>query len=209
MRLFAIRKPPGPVLEGGGLLLRRPEAEDYTAWRNLRAQSAAFLIPWEPRWPDDDLTRTGFRRRLERYRRDALALSSLTWFLFREADGELLGGITLSNLRMGAARSGQIGYWMGERHAGRGNMSQAVRLVLAEAFGPMGLARVEAACLPHNQRSMGLLERAGFTREGYLRAYLEIDGARRDHVLYAILREDFLESGKRAAGLRIVAPIHP
>lgn len=207
MKLFALRRPAGPAIAGGGIFLRRPEPDDFAAWRALREESASFLVPWEPRWPSDDLTRTGFRRRLERYRRDAIALSAITWFAFRERDGELLGGITLSNIRMGASRSGQIGYWMGERHAGRGHMSQAVRLVLAEAFGALGLERVEAACIPHNERSVRLLESAGFTREGHLRAYLEIDGARRDHVLYAILRQDFAGSAGRAAPRRIVAPI--
>ena len=204
MRLFALRKPPGPVLAGGGLHLRQPTMDDFPAWQQLRRDSAAFLLPWEPRWPSDDLTRTGFRRRLDRYRRDSQSMSALTWFLFDDAE-RLLGGISLSNIRIGASRSGQIGYWMGEAHAGRGFMSRAVRLVLAEAFGPLRLERVEAACLPHNERSIRLLEAVGFFREGYLRGYLEINGERRDHVLYAILRSDFMESGLQPAARRNIA----
>lgn len=208
MRLFALRTPP-PVIAGGGVFLRRPDFDDFPAWQALRQESMAFLKPWEPRWPEDDLTRAGFRRRLDRYRRDAQAATAFTWFLFREADGCLLGGITLSCIRMGASRSGQIGYWMGERHAGKGYMSQAVALVVREAFGPLGLERVEAACIPHNERSRRLLEGAGFQEEGHLRGYLEIDGARRDHVLYAILKRDFAARGGIAARQRNVAPIAP
>ena len=209
MRLFALRKPPGPALAGGDIALRHPVADDFPAWRELREESAGFLIPGEPRWPADDLTRTGFRRRLDRYRRDALSQVALTWFLFHRETGRLLGGITLSNIRMGASRSGQIGYWMGARHAGKGYMVQAVRLVLAEAFGSLRLERVEAACIPHNARSVRLLDGVGFVREGYLRAYLEINGERHDHVLYAMLRTDFCESEHGRVTGRIVAPIGP
>jgi len=208
MRLFALRTPP-PALAGGGVFLRRPEMEDYPAWQALREESRDFLKPWEPRWPDDDLTRAGFRRRLDRYRRDSQAATAITWFLFREHDEALLGGITLSCIRMGASRSGQIGYWMGARHAGRGYMSQAVGLVLREAFGHLGLEGVEAACIPHNERSRRLLEGAGFVHEGHLRGYLEIDGARRDHVLYAILKRDFIAPESRPGRQRNVAPIAP
>jgi ribosomal-protein-alanine N-acetyltransferase len=205
MRLFPQRPRKRNELSGHGLLLRAPLAEDYPAWKSLREESSDFLVPWEPRWPVDDLTRTGYRRRLERYDRESAAMTALTWFIFSQESGELHGGLTLSNIRHGAAYSCQLGYWMGVRFAGRGIMARAVRLVLAEAFGKMSMERVEAACLPQNERSIRLLEHAGFTREGYLRAYLEINGERRDHLLYAILRSDFLAAAAkpRSEGLNV------
>jgi [ribosomal protein S5]-alanine N-acetyltransferase len=205
MRLFPQRPRKRQELSGYGLLLRAPSPEDYRAWKALREESAEFLIPWEPRWPVDDLTRTGYRRRLERYDRESTAMNALTWFIFSQDDGKLHGGLTLSNIRHGAAHSCQLGYWMGVRFAGKGIMTRAVRLVLADAFGKLGMERVEAACLPQNERSIRLLEHAGFTREGYLRAYLEINGERRDHLLYAILRSDFLAAAaqSRPEGLNV------
>ena len=201
MRLFDLfdRRPEAIIQQG--LILRQPSATDYSAWKALRAESAGFLIPWEPRWPRDDLTWEGFRRRLRRYRRDSAAGDSITWFLFREADQALLGGLTYSGIRHGAARSAQLGYWMGERHAGRGYMSRAVRLSLGEMFGSRGIERIEAACVPGNERSVRLLEGLGFKREGYMRGYLEINGERRDHHLYALLRHEFpLAQGVKRAG---------
>ncbi|HSO47649.1 MAG TPA: GNAT family protein [Rhizobiaceae bacterium] len=210
MRLFSQKNRNIPTLSGSGLLLRAPMPEDYPAWRALREQSAGFLIPWEPRWPSDDLTRGGYRRRLERYDREATAMTALTWFVLSRDESTIYGGITLSNIRHGAAHSGQIGYWMGAPHAGKGIMGKAVRLVLAEAFGTLGLERIEAACLPQNERSARLLEKAGFGREGYLRAYLEINGERRDHVLYAILRNDFAAISRQASqpGLNVAGIGH-
>jgi len=53
------------------------------------------------------------------------------------------------------------------------------------------LHRVEAACLPINVPSRSLLLRTGFQQEGYARNYLLIDGKRQDHLLFAILKEDW------------------
>ena len=58
------------------------------------------------------------------------------------------------------------------------------------------LHRLEASCLPHNQPSIRLLEGVGFYREGFARAYLRIDGAWRDHVLYALLDSDPLRPSR-------------
>lgn len=205
MKLFPRRNRNVTTLAGNGLLMRAPTIDDYHAWKALREKSADFLIPWEPRWPPDDLTRRGYWRRLERYEREAAMMSALTWFILTQDNTRLLGGLTLSNIRHGAAHSGQIGYWMGAPHAGKGVMGRAVRLVLADAFGRLGLERVEAACLPGNERSIRLLEHAGFTREGLLRGYLEINGERRDHLLYAMLRSDFarLDAHSGPPGLNV------
>jgi ribosomal-protein-alanine N-acetyltransferase len=205
MMLFLHRHRGQKPIEGDGLLLRTPVLDDFPAWQTLRAESASFLIPWEPRWPADDLTRSGFRRRLDRYQKDARNMTGLTWFVFGRNGTELRGGLSLSSIRYGAANSCQLGYWMGERHAGQGIMTKAVRLALGEAFGRLALQRVEAVSLPDNARSIGLLEKVGFTREGYVRSYLEINGERRDHVLYAILRSDSASPARHASrnGLKL------
>ena len=69
-------------------------------------------------------------------------------------------------------------------------MSVALRAVTGFAFTTLRLHRIEAACLPHNAASMRLLERTGFTREGYARSYLRINGVWQDHLLYALLETD-------------------
>ena len=102
----------------------------------------------------------------------------------------LVGGITLSNVRRGVAQAGNLGYWIGEPHARRGHMNAAVRALLPFAFGGLRLHRVEAACIPSNAASIRLLERNGFTREGYAREYLCINGIWQDHLLYARLKDD-------------------
>ena len=179
-----------PVLTDAVLCLRLPAVSDYGAWVSERSESRAFLRPWEPTWSADDLTRAAFKRRVRRVQRDAAEQSGFAFLIFRRDDETLLGGVTLSNIRRGVAQSASLGYWMSVRHAGRGYMRRAVDLTLDFAFGELRLHRVEAACIPGNERSLGLLEKAGFTREGYARRYLNIDGRWQDHLLFAIVSDD-------------------
>ncbi|WP_237154566.1 GNAT family N-acetyltransferase [Oryzibacter oryziterrae] len=180
---------PPPVLTGQRIYLRLPVAADYPAWADERTDSAAFLQPWEPTWPADDLTRAAFKRRVKRCLRELRERKGHAFFLFRRDDDALLGGITLSNVRYGVSQCASMGYWMARRHAGQGYMSEAVRLVLGYAYDDLQLHRVEAASRPENTRSIHLLEKAGFVREGYARSYLLIDGKWQDHVLFARLKD--------------------
>jgi ribosomal-protein-alanine N-acetyltransferase len=179
-----------PVLHGERVYLRPPIFGDHLAWATLREQSRGFLSPWEPTWASDDLTRAAYRRRVKRYQREAAEDLCYSFLIFRAGDHALLGGVTLSNVRRGVTQAASLGYWMGEPHAGRGFMREAVQGLVPHAFGPLRLHRIEAACMPANQRSIGLLERLGFQREGLARRYLMINGVWQDHLLYALLPED-------------------
>ena len=176
---------------GRGLLLRAPQMSDFPQWSELREKSRAYLTPWEPIWPSDDLSRSGFRRRLRRYAEDIAADRSYPFLAFREQDGELIGGITLANVRRGIVQTGTIGYWIGQRHAGRGYMTAALRVLLPSLFGELNLHRIEAACIPSNVASIRVLEKCGFVREGLARRYLCINGVWQDHLLFGMLHEDF------------------
>ena len=74
--------------------------------------------------------------------------------------------------------------------AGRGGASLAVALVSDHAFGPIGLHRLQADIRPESRPSRRIVERLGFRQEGLFRSYLDIDGAWRDHLAYALLAED-------------------
>ena len=179
-----------PTLRSDRVLLRAPAIGDFPQWAKLREDSRSFLAPWEPIWPADDLTKLAFRRRIRRYQREIRNGTGYPFFVF-SPDGEtLLGGLTLSHVQRGVAQSAALGYWMGAPFAGKGYMSAAVRAVIGFSFDTLHLNRVEAACLPHNNPSIGLLEKVGFHREGYARKYLCIDGRWQDHLLYGLVRDD-------------------
>ncbi len=178
------------TLEFGSFRLRPPQPSDHAAWAELRQESKAFLQPWEPAWPADDLTQTAFRRRLARYRQEIRSDSAYPFFLFDRQSDAILGGITLANVRRRAAQAATLGYWIGAPHASKGFMTAAVKTLSLQAFYRLGLERIEAACLPENAASIRVLEKAGFHREGYARGYLSIAGMRRDHLLFARLKSD-------------------
>lgn len=179
-----------PPIEAPGVSLRAPQMNDFTEWAALREASRDFLIPWEPVWPADDLTRGAFRRRLKRYAEDLRSDQAYPFFIFASSDQRLVGGVTLTNIRRGVAQAGSIGYWIGGPFARRGYMSAAMRALVPFAFNGLKLHRLEAACIPTNAASIALLEKSGFAREGYARDYLCINGAWQDHLLYARLADD-------------------
>jgi ribosomal-protein-alanine N-acetyltransferase len=175
--------------------LRPPERADWAQWSELRAASRDFLRPREPLWPADALTKAAYRRRLARYAADWREDQGYSFFICRNDDARLVGGISLSNLRRGVAESASVGYWIGVNDAQRGYMTEALGLVQAFAFDKLRLHRLEAACLPTNEPSRRLLEKLGFRQEGYARRYLCINGEWQDHLLHGMLREEWTARG--------------
>ena len=179
-----------PIIRGNGVYLRYPRVADFFAWARLRDESRDFLMPWEPSWATDELTKGAFRRRLKRYARETRHDTAYAFFVFRDEDDALLGGCTLSNVRRGVTQCCALGYWVGERFARQGYMNSAVRVLVPFIFKTLGLHRIEAACLPTNEPPKSLLAKAGFRQEGLAKAYLQIDGEWRDHALFALLAEE-------------------
>jgi ribosomal-protein-alanine N-acetyltransferase len=179
-----------PVLGPGRVRLRVPQMSDYEAWAALRMESRAFLAPWEPSWPPDDVTRSAFRSRIKRYIHDIEDDSAYPFFVFRAEDQTLLGALTVSNVRRGVAQMASVGYWIGRAFARQGFMTAAVQTVLPFVFEHLRLHRLEAACIPTNAASIRLLKRCGFRQEGLARRYLKINGRWEDHLLFALLAGD-------------------
>lgn len=177
-------------LRGRGVMLRPPMMADYAEWAELRGASRHHLEPWEPLWAGDELSRWAYRRRLRYYQRESRDDHGQAFFIFREADQQLIGGLTFSNMRRGVTQAASIGYWLGEPYVGQGLMSAAVALALDHAFETLRLHRVEAASMLTNVKSLAVLDRAGFSREGVARRYLRINGVWQDHVVFAILADD-------------------
>lgn len=188
------------------LILRLPAMQDHVPWVRLRRASADFLEPWEPVRSSDQTSRRAFRSRVYWAQQAQRQGRAVPLFLIRRQDGVLLGGITLDNIRRGPAQSATVGYWTGLEHARQGYMREALLALVHHAFSDLGLSRIEAATLPENVASRGLLEGAGFKYEGVAQSYLQIAGRWRTHVLYANLRSDRrgrVEDGAREPAARV------
>lgn len=186
----SFRLPVEERVDGPEVYIRPPQDEDWKAWATLREESRAFLVPWEPTWPVDSLTRHAYRRRLRHYAEEWQTGLGYAFFIFAKADDGLRGGITLSNVRRGVAQTGTLGYWVGAPFARQGIMTGGLNCVIEYAFQHLHLHRLEAACLPRNAASQGVLRKCGFREEGFAPKYLRINGVWEDHLLFALLAEE-------------------
>lgn len=165
------------------VVLRAPMARDAATWSALIRASRHFLT----RWASTDARPEAFRAYLA-HSRLPNAHFRLIW---RAADRTLLGAINLSEIVRGAFQSAYLGYYLGETFARQGYMSEALALMLREAFGALRLHRVEANIQPDNLASIALVRGAGFQQEGYSPRYLKIGGRWRDHERWALRIEQW------------------
>lgn len=163
-------------LVGKHVVVRPPTPRDIPAILRFLDDNRAHFGPWQPTRSPAYYTAAHWRDRLRR--RDPAALRT---FVFLGHD--VIGAVNLSNIVRGAFHSCTLGYMLDERAQGRGLMTEALRLVVAHAFGSMNLHRLQAAYVPANRRSARVLKRLGFRIEGRSKRYLLIAGRWRDHVV--------------------------
>ena len=182
-------------LEEGRVGLRPLRTRDAGRWSDLRTSNEEWLSRWEGRAPDspdstwaDRHSPVAYGVALRVWRRDAKAGRTLPFAV--TYDGGLVGQVTAMNVVRGAFQCAAIGYWVSEEVAGRGVMPTAVALLVDHLFGPVGLHRVEVNIRPENAPSRRVAEKLGFREEGLHERYLYIDGAWRDHVMYALTAEE-------------------
>lgn len=176
-------------LRAGHVGLRPLRMSDAQAWHEVRRRNAAWLTPWEATVPPGDRTAPKtFRGLVRDLRRQARERRALPFAV--TVDEEFAGQVTVSNITGGSARWGQVGYWVDQRHAGRGVIPTAVALVVDYCLLELDLHRIEVAIRPENTASLRVVEKLGFTEIGYAPRYLHIDGDWRDHRLFAVTAEE-------------------
>lgn len=182
----------GPLPSRAGAVTLRPLwRRDFDVWRRLRLQDRSLIERWDVTSPAtwDERHSPGAWRVM----RSSLAAAARRGGCLPFAvtvDDEFTGQVTLGGMVRGAVASCWVGYWVSSRVAGRGVATAAVALAVAHALGPVGLHRVEATVDPDNAASRAVMGHVGMREEGLLRRYLDINGAWRDHLLYAITAEE-------------------
>lgn len=170
------------------LVLSPPHKRDFSDWADARNRSAEHLAPWEPSWPVEAHSRADWSHRLKAWRQGWKDGRAFVFLIRRLEDRQMVGGLSLTNVRGWPILSAHLGYWLGGDFQGNGLMPEAVAGACDWAFHALRLERMEAGTLPENTRSRRVLEKVGFVEEGYAKAYLEIAGKRRDHILYGLVR---------------------
>ncbi|HSK71312.1 MAG TPA: GNAT family protein [Pyrinomonadaceae bacterium] len=170
-------------LKGKKVFLRYPKPEDFEEFTTANKASRKFhhnLV--NP--PTDAQGFADFLRRNE-------TETDRCFLICQIEDGAIVGGMCLSQIFRKAFQNAYLGYYLFEKFTGKGYMTEAVRLILLFAFRDLKLHRVEANVQPHNTASIAVLQRCGFTKEGFSRKYLKIGGRWRDHERWAIIKEDW------------------
>jgi ribosomal-protein-alanine N-acetyltransferase len=175
--------PKSALVVGERVYLRRPRAADAPVFCAAVCASRSIHRKWTrpPATPKD------YALMLTRSRQPV----SKTLFACRREDDDLVGVFDLSQIFRGIMQSAYLGYYALAPYARQGYMRDGLHLMLRYAFGTLRLHRVESNIQPANGRSITLVRRAGFVREGYSRRYLKIDGRWRDHERWALLAEDW------------------
>ena len=177
------------TLREGRIGLRPIRLRDAAAWREVRRVNVEWVRPWEATLPhgehDAPVRSAGMVRRL---RAEAREGRGLPWVV--TLDGALVGQVTVGGIARGSLLSGYIGYWIDSRVAGRGITPTAVAMATDHCFDALGLHRVEINIRPENTASLRVVDKLGFRPEGERERYLHIDGAWRDHLTFALCRDD-------------------
>jgi ribosomal-protein-alanine N-acetyltransferase len=179
-------------LTHGRVQVRPLRMRDGAVWSAARHRNVAWLREWEATPPGGDAnvpaSLATFVAMTRRLRADARAGFGLPFVI--EVDGEFAGQLNVGGVTRGSLHSAHLGYWIDRRFAGLGAMPTAVALVTDHCFGPVGLHRVEVNIRPENAASRRVVEKLGFREEGLRRRFLHIAGDWRDHLSYALVRED-------------------
>ena len=176
-----------PRLEGQRLIIRHLEPNEAGLMTRFRIENRYYLEPWEPKRNPDFFTESFWQINLRLSLRNFREGSSINLCLLTLGEDELLGVCNYTSIVRGTFQSCHLGYAMAEKHHGKGLMYEALQMTNRYMFDELGLHRIMAGYLPHNDRSGHLLQKLGFEKEGYAKEYLKINGHWEDHVLTSLI----------------------
>ncbi|HDT7699232.1 TPA: GNAT family N-acetyltransferase [Enterococcus faecium] len=174
-----------------GIYLRHYVMNDAQNLLSMYLDSKEHHAPFEPIRGDHFYTLEEQKKRITARQAEADTDQAYYFGVFEKDTHQLVGQVSLSNIARGVAQYADLGYFTHVNSMGRGYMSGAVRLVIQFAFHSLGLHRVQASILTHNEASRRVLEKNGFLPEGVARGYLQIAGQWQDHQIYAILNDKY------------------
>lgn len=176
------------VLRDEELTLRPLRRRDSTDFQQLRARNADWLRPWDATDPLVGASAPDFRT-LRRWSSQQARLGAALPLAI-VADGRLAGQITAGPIQYGAVRSAVLGYWVDREQAGRGLVPRAAALLIDHLFAELGMHRIEVTVRPENGPSLRVVDKLHLRPEGMRRSAIHVDGAWRDHLVFALTAEE-------------------
>ena len=176
------------------IVLRPLRLGDEEEWHQLRRENADHVRPWEPTLPPGSSAQpVAYRQFVRDLDEEAAADRAMPWCI--EIGGRIVGQVHIFGVTRAAQQSAAVGYWLAESQSGQGIATRALAIAIDYALGPAGLHRVEVNIRIDNVRSLALVRRLQLREEGVRERYLHIDGAWRDHRIFAVTREELKAEG--------------
>lgn len=183
--------------EGDRIYVRPPRKEDWEIWYYVRQRSRNHLEPWEATWLDSHMTEEYFHKWIRQQKKKRSHDQSYFHFIFLKETNELMGAINIIHVLRGIAQTASLGYWIGKEFSGNGFMSEAMSLILPYGYDTLRLHRYQAAVLKQNHASIALLKKYGFRQEGVAEKFLHVNGKWRDHLIFALTKEEWEKGSGR------------
>ncbi len=166
------------------ILIRPPKPEDAAAFISAVKRSRDLHRTWINR---KATTAKEFSAYLERFKDG----HHCGFLVIEQNSGSIVGVININDIIRGAFQSASLGYYAFHPYAGQGLMFEGLKQVVRHVFTKLKLHRLEANIEPKNRRSIALVKKCGFVREGLSRRLLKVCGQWRDHERWALIAEDF------------------
>lgn len=186
---------PPETLTSDRLTLRLPHPDMAQALSAFHQRNASYFAAYTPLRPAEHHSETAWRRRAAGQLELSQAGKAVHWVISETPkQSVVIGSISFTAIQRGVLQAAYLGYQLDREHVGRGLMTEALKVALADAFQRMNLHRVMANYVPTNERSARVLKRLDFVVEGYARDYLLLDGVWKDHILTSLTNPNWREA---------------
>ena len=179
------------VYETDRLYLKILKPKDANIVLDYYKRNREFLSEWEPKRFDNFYTSSYQKEYLRQEWMNYKYDTTIRFWIFKKGDPyKTIGSICFSNIIMGNFKSCFLGYKLDKDEINKGFMTEAIENGVDIMFSEFGLHRVEINIIPRNLRSLRVVEKLGYEREGFSNRYLEINGVWEDHIHFAVYNDN-------------------
>ena len=183
---LALNFEPFPILKTDRLILRQFQVKDAVDLFKLRTDDKVMKYLGSPKMKDIDEAKAY----IEKARKIKNGDTCIEWSLTLKEEDKLIGKLGFWRIIKTHFRA-ELGYTMLPSYQSKGIMSEALNAILKYGFQIMKIHSVEANLDPKNEKSVNLLKRNGFTKEGQTKESYYFDGAFTDTSIYGLLKKDW------------------
>jgi len=170
------------------LYIKSANTEFSKLYLDYKIRNRIFHKEWSPLNLDEYYTLPHIKDVSNKSAKMFLSEQAFKFLIFEKNNENLIiGDFNFSNIIKGVSLSCHLGYQMDKDYINRGLMEEALTRGIDFFFNDKKYHRIEANMIPKNVRSIRLLEKLGFQKEGFAKNYLKINGKWEDHIHYTLL----------------------